>query len=73
MNNKRIEFLEKLRALLEEYDVSISANYEGDTYGIYGEHITIDHRVSKNSFDEETWLRIDFQTYLTANDLKENK
>ena len=71
MSDKRTEFLEKLQTLLEEYDVSISVSYEGDTHGIYGEHITIDHRISKNSFKEETWLRIDHQTYLTSNDLKE--
>lgn len=69
MSDRKTEFLGKLRALLEEYDVSISASYDGDTHGIHSERITIDHRVSKDSFKEETWLRVDHQTYLTARDL----
>lgn len=68
---RRAEFLQKLRALLEEYDVSICASYEGDTHGIHSERITIDHRLRKDSWQEETWLRIDHQTCLTARDIEE--
>lgn len=69
MTTKKAEFLTKLRALLEEYDVSIDAGYEGDTHGIHGEHIAIMHRLEKGSFREEEWLRIDHQIFLSAHDL----
>lgn len=69
MTNRKTEFLTKLRALLEEYDVFIVACYEGDTHGIDDEHIAILHRLGKGSLLEEEWLRIDHRIYLTATDL----
>ena len=69
--DKRKEFLQKLHDLLKEYDVSIDAGYEGDTHGIYGEHIVINHRPIKDSFEEIEWFRADHQIYLTAHDIKE--
>lgn len=72
MTDRKTEFLKKLHDLLEEYDVSIGATYEGDTHGIHDERMTIDHRVRKDSFKEETWLRLDYQTYLCASDLKDH-
>lgn len=69
MPEKRIEFLMKLRSLLDEYNVSIDAGYEGDTHGIYGKHITINHRPDKNSFKEVKWLTIHHQIRLTAQDI----
>jgi hypothetical protein len=71
MQDKRTEFLKKLHELLEEYNVSIDAGYEGDTHGIHGEHISINHRPFKDSFKEYEWLRLDYQITLTAYDLKE--
>lgn len=70
MTARKDEFLAKLRALLEEYDVSIEAGYEGDTHGIHSEHISITHRLEKGSFQEEEWFRIDHQIYLGASDLE---
>lgn len=69
--DKRKEFLQKLHDLLNEYDVSIDAGYEGDTHGIHGEHITINHRPNKNFLKEAEWFRADYQMYLTAHDIKE--
>ncbi len=55
------EFLKELKALLDKYDVSISFSVgsSSDTHGLYDEKIVIDHRISKNSFKEETWLEVD--------------
>ena len=66
------EFLKKLKALLEEYDVSIgfSVGSCSDTHGLYDERILVDHRVSKDSFKEETWLSVD-GWWLDANDIEE--
>lgn len=69
--DKRKEFLQKLHDLLNEYDVSIEAGYEGDTHGIHSEHITIYHRPVKDSFKEVEWFRSDYQIHLTAHDIKE--
>lgn len=38
MKTKTREFLEKLKALLIEYDATLDFTYEGDSYGIYGEN-----------------------------------
>jgi len=69
MTDRKTEFLTKLRDLLNEYDVTIEAGYEGDTHGIHGEHIAITHRLEKDSFREEEWFRIDYQITLSARDL----
>ncbi len=69
MSARKQEFLRKLRDLLVEYDVSIDAGYEGDTHGIHGEHISITHRLSKDSFKEEEWFRVDYQITLGASDI----
>lgn len=69
MTDKRIEFLMKLRNLLDEYNVSIDAGYDGDTHGIHSERITINHRPDKNSFKETEWLTLHHQIHLTAYDI----
>lgn len=69
--DKRTEFLQKLHDLLNEYNVSIDACYEGDTHGIHSEHIAINHRPNKDSFFEVEWFRADYQIHLTAHDIKE--
>lgn len=54
------EFLKKLRALLDEYDVAIcfSVSECSDTYGLSNEKLVFDHRISKDSFAEERWLEV---------------
>ena len=66
------QFLAELAALLEKYDVSICFDVgEGsDTYGLHGEHMTLDHRISKNSFKEECWFKVDGRSIM-ADDLKD--
>ena len=69
--DKRKEFMQKLHDLLNEYNVSIDAGYEGDTHGIHGEHIAINHRPSKDSFKEIEWFRVDYQIGISAYDIKD--
>jgi radical SAM superfamily enzyme YgiQ (UPF0313 family) len=54
----RDEFLRELKALMEKYDVSIGFSV-GDTQGLYDEKVVIDHRISRESWKEETWLEVD--------------
>ena len=55
------QFLKELKALLDKYDASISFSVGScsDTHGLYDEKMVIDHRISKDSFKEETWLEVD--------------
>lgn len=57
---KRTEFLQKLKQLLEEYDVSISFSVGdcSDTHGLYDEKLVFEHRVNKATFEEEMWLEV---------------
>jgi hypothetical protein len=57
----RDEFLRELKALMEKYDVSIgfSVGDCSDTQGLYDEKVVIDHRISRESWKEETWLEVD--------------
>ena len=54
------EFLKELKTLMEKYDVTIgfSVSACSDTYGLYDEKMCINHRISKKSFKEETWLEV---------------
>ena len=54
------EFLKELKTLMEKYDVSIdfSVGFGSDTHGLYDEKMCINHRISKKSFKEETWLEV---------------
>lgn len=67
------QFLKELGELLEKYDVSIgfSVGSCSDTHGLYDEKMVIDHRISKNSFKEETWLEVP-GWYINSYELKEN-
>lgn len=67
--DKKSEFLRKLKALLVEYDVTIDFSYEGDSHGIHDEKVRVCHRVSPDSFEEETWLDVDYRSYLSAEDI----
>jgi hypothetical protein len=55
------QFLAELKALMEKYDVSINfcVSACSDTHGLSDEKMTIEHRISKDSFKEEVWLEID--------------
>lgn len=55
------EFLQKLKALMEEYRVSIGFTVGdcSDTHGLYDEKMVITHRVHPDKFHEEYWLIVE--------------
>lgn len=55
------EFLQKLKALMKEYRVSIGFDVGecSDTHGLYDERMVITHRVLPNEFLEEDWLVVE--------------
>ena len=58
--SQKEEFLKEFKALLEKYDAGISFDVGSgsDTHGLNGERMLVEHRVSKDSFREETWLEV---------------
>jgi hypothetical protein len=54
------EFMKELKALLEKYNVCISATVGkgSDTHGIYDEQIVVYHQIG-DSFKTEDWLIVD--------------
>lgn len=53
------EFLQKLKELLTEYNVSINADVGAgsDTHGIHGRYMEISKRIP-NTFRDEVWLKV---------------
>ena len=71
MEKTKEHFLAELGALLEKYDVSIGFTCSScsDTYGLSDDHLQIKHRVSKDSFKQETWYDAD-GWWIDADDFK---
>ena len=68
-DNRKTEFLQKFKELLKEYDVTIDFSFEGDTHGIHDEKVSILHRVSKKSFEEEEWLVLEYRSSINEEDI----
>ena len=68
--NERAEFLQKLKNLLEEYDVSISFSVSdcSDTCVLFDEKLVFEHRIDKATLEDETWFYVDGWT-CTSRDL----
>ena len=68
------EFLQKLKALMEEYRVSIgfSVGDCSDTHGLYDEKMVITHRIHPNEWGEEDWLTVDGWDF-SSRDIGESK
>jgi hypothetical protein len=65
------QFLAELGALLAKYDVSIGFTCSecSDTYGLSDDGLIITHRISKDSFKDETWYKAD-SWWIDATDFK---